>query len=430
MRGALRGIRRAALVLAGAASVVLFPGTAEAQANDGSRQAAIRAFVASDLGRAEELAGQWLAAHPKDAEMHLLLGLVRLTAGLGAEAQEQRPRNEIMALYSDALASLLEAERLAAGRSLRQLDAAVGSIHLARGEHKAAEQRFRKALAQAPADAVLHRQRGKALLGLDRFTDADAELLRAIKLDPDEPAARLLYAESLFQRGKERSARDSLTAYYERIRTTPPDSRHFQVSYEIARYSILMNELQTARTALERAVGIDPGSALARSELGRVAFWQGEFELAETQFDAVLALRGVGSALRADAWHHEGMIARARGDDVAAALAFEAALRDTPDRAEVLQHYGAVLRRLGRESEARTVLDRFGAVATLENQARRLRNLLIVSPRDASTRRELVDLLLRLGQHGEAASALAELQRVQPDDPAIPELERRMRDAR
>ena len=55
---------------------------------------------------------------------------------------------------------------------------------------------------------------------------------------------------------------------------------------------------------------IDPASALARSELGRVAFWQGEFELAETQFDAVLALPGGGSDIRADAWHHKGMIAR------------------------------------------------------------------------------------------------------------------------
>ena len=61
---------------------------------------------------------------------------------------------------------------------------------------------------------MLHRQRGKALLGLARYDDADAALLQAIKLDPDEPAARLLYAESLFLRGRERSARDSLTAYY------------------------------------------------------------------------------------------------------------------------------------------------------------------------------------------------------------------------
>ena len=144
----------------------------------------------------------------------------------------------------------------------------------------------------------------------------------------------------------------------------------------------------------------------------------------------MLASPGAGSDIRADAWHHKGMIARARGDDAAAARAFETALRDQPDRAEVLQQYGAVLRRLGREEEARAVLDRFGAVATLENQARRLRNRLIVAPRDAAARRELFELLLQLGRRSEAATTLAELRREQPDDPALPELERRLRDAK
>jgi Tfp pilus assembly protein PilF len=425
-----RGIRRGAFVLALSASANPFPRTAEAQAAGATRQAAIDAFVASDLGRAEKLAGDWLAAHPRDAEIHQLLGLVHLRTALGAEAQGPRPGTDVLALYGDALRSLLEAERLAAGRSLRQLDAAVGTAQLARGEYAAAEKRFSNALTQAPQDAVLHRQRGKALMGLARYDDADAALLQAIKLDPDEPAGRLLYAESLFLRGRERSARDSLTAYYERIQAAPPDGRHFQVSYEIARYSIILNELSTARTALERAVKIDTASALARSELGRVAFWQGEFELAETQFDAVLASPGAGSDIHADAWHHKGMIARERGDDAAAAKAFETALADQPDRAEVLQQYGAVLRRLGREEEARAVLDRFGAVATLENQARRLRNRLIVAPRDAAARRELFELLLQLGRRSEAATTLAELRREQPDHPALPELERRLRDAK
>jgi tetratricopeptide (TPR) repeat protein len=306
----------------------------------------------------------------------------------------------------------------------------VGTAQLARGEYAAAERRFARALAEAPRDALLHRQRGKALLGLARHADAGAELLRAIELDPDEPAARLLHAESLFLRGRERSARDSLTAYYERIQTARPDQRHFQASYEIARYSILLNELPEARTALERAVKIDPQSALARVELGRVAFWQGEFELAEAQFDAALALAGIPGDIGADAWHFKGMIARSRGDDAAAARAFETALRDQPDRAEVLQQYGAVLRRLGREEEARAVLDRFAAVAELENQARRLRNRLIVAPGDAGTRRELFDLLLRLGRRGEAATTLAELRRIRPEDPGLPELERRLRDAK
>src|SRR5262245_34873833 len=389
-------VRSGSLSLACAAWAHATPALAAQQASD-PRQAAVEAFMASDLAKADKLARAWLAGHPQDAEIHHLLGLVRLTTALGAEAQGQKG-TDLLAIYADALRSLLEAERLAAGRPLPQLDAAVGTAQLAGGEFEAAERRFARAMAQAPRDPVLHRQRGKALLGLTRYEDADAELLKAIKLDPDEPSARLLYAQGLFQRGRERSARDSLTAYYERIQAAPPDARHFQVSYEIARYSILLNELPTARTALERAVGIDPTSVLARSELGRVAFWQGDFEPAEAQFDAVLGAQGAASDIRADAWHHKGMIARARGDDAAAARAFETALRDQPDRAEVLQQYGAVLRRLGRDSEASGVLERFGAVAALENQARRARNRLIVAPTDAQARRELFDLQLQLGR--------------------------------
>ena len=87
------------------------------QAAGGTRQAAIDAFVASDLGRAEKLAGDWLSAHPRDAEIHHLLGLVRLSTALGAEAQGPQPGTDVLAIYGDALRSLLEAERLAAGRA-------------------------------------------------------------------------------------------------------------------------------------------------------------------------------------------------------------------------------------------------------------------------------------------------------------------------
>ena len=242
---------------------------------------------------------------------------------------------------------------MANGRPMRQLNAAMGTIRLARGELDRAVVRLTSALAESPDDAVLLRERGKAYLRQQRRAEAQRDFERATTLAPGDTNSWLLRSEAEFLLGQELRARDTLITYYERIASEPRDARHFKTCYEIGRYSVLLNDLETGRDYLESAVAADPGQPQARAELGRVYFKLAEFEPAESQFDALLEMDGAAADLRSEAWHHKGMLARERDDPETARRHFEAALELTPTRAEALKHYGATLRLVGEDRLAR-----------------------------------------------------------------------------
>ncbi len=391
------------------------------------RQAAIDAFVAQDLVRAERLASTWLESHAQDVEVHLLLGLVKLSAALQGEA-EGRPYESLRPIYDAALASLETAEQMADGRPLRQLNAAMGTIRLARGELSRAVDRLTLALAERPDDPVLLRERGKAYLRQRRHAEARSDLERATTLAPGDTNSWLLRSEAEFLLGRELHARDTLITYYEQISGEPKGARHFKTAYEIGRYSVLLNDLETARDYLERAVTADPSQPQTRSELGRVYFKLALFEAAESQFDALLEMDGAAADLRSEAWHHKGMLARERDDPETARRHFEAALELTPTRAEALKHYGATLRLVGEDRLARETLERFREVVKLDQEIHQLRNSLTVSPRDSESRRDLIERLVALERLGEAARELEQLKRDDPDNQGIPGLERRLAD--
>lgn len=400
-------------------ALVLALGTAAAAAD---RQEAIAAFQRQDLAEAERLSREWLTAHPDDFEIHRLLGMVLVTEGMELERKEQ-PRERFVERYAAAVESLRRADELGPDRPQPSLDHALGFALLQIGRYADAEKRLDRALQLQPDLFVLHRLRGTARLEQGRYDAAEADLRRAVALDPDDAASRFYLAESLTRQGRHRDAREALEAYLAHIADEPPDERHFRALYESAGYALLQNDVEGAREPLERACRLNP-SPLCRNELGKLYQRLDLPEDAARELDAVLAAKDVPPDLRREALQHRGEIAFDAGENEKAVALLEESLALSPNQAETLKTYGAVLRKLGRRDDARAALERFREVVEDENEVERLRASLNTDPLARQARIELIELLVRLERRGEAARELETLRRQRPDDDALARLAR------
>jgi tetratricopeptide (TPR) repeat protein len=408
------------LLLGGARS-----GAGQGPPPDESRQAAIAAFQQNDLERAERLSLAWLEAHPRDEEITRLLGMVRITAGLELEARE-RPRLEYLAVYRQALDALLRAEKLSQGLPQPDLHHAVGYVLMIEGQYEEAAKRLTRAIEETPRKFVLYRLRGNCRLELGRYLEAEADLRRAVELNERDWTSRVLHARALHLVGKGQAAREGLREYHRLVEAAPTDDRHFEVLYEIYRYSMLLNDAQVARADLERACRADPSNLVCRTELGTLYYRLGLPELAVPELDAVLAAPQAPRALRGDALHYRGMIAKQQEQYELARRCLAEALELSPTRADALLSYGAALRALGEADEARRVLARFQEVVEVEKDMKRLEDRLLLDPSEREARVGLIGLLIELERWPEAREQLDELRRRHPGDTVIPDLERRV----
>jgi tetratricopeptide (TPR) repeat protein len=394
-----------------------------------TREAAVAAFQRHDLERAEWLSTEWLEAHPRDEEIHRLLGMVRITAGMALEG-EGRPREEYLTIYRKALDSLLKAETLAEGRPQPDLHHAVGYILMSEGRYERAASRFTRAIAETPGSFVLYRLRGSCRLELGRYLEAEEDLRRAVQLDPLDWTSRLLHAQALHLVGQGQAARDGLREYLERAGAELDEQRRFEVRYELYRYSMMLNDTATAREDLEEACRLRPGNLICRTELGTLYYKLGLPEKAIPELEAVLDASEAPRALRGDALHYRGLIAKQQGENTLARRLFEEALEIAPTRSDALLNYGRTLRALGEADEAKRVLERFQQVADLEKEIKRVNDRLLLDPSEREARIELIGLLIELERWTEAQGQLEELRRRHPDAEALPGLERRLATAR
>ena len=415
------------LVLVCAAGLHTAGGAAVAQSTAGAsgRMEAISAFQAGDLARAERLARDWLGAHSQDAEIVRLLGMVRITQGMQLEGAD-RPRDAYLPVYADALEQLQRAERMEAGRTLPDLDHAVGYILLAQGRFDEARQRLDAAIKLTPERFVLYRLRGSAWMGLGEYERAVADLTESARRQPSDFATHYYLSQSFFLLGKQGEARDVLARYYERIRSEPPDERHWRSLYEVARYSMMMSELEDAREPLEAAVRLRPDALASRVDLGILYYKLSEFDAAAAEIDKVLAASAIPEGILADALHHQGLLARNDERHADAAQLFERVLELQPNRAETLYALSMTLRKLGERERAREVATRFRDVEKLEKAAGVLESQVTLDPLDRDNRVALIESLLQLGRRSDAARHLTELERRWPDDPKLPDLRARL----
>ena len=273
-----------------------------------------------------------------------------------------------------------------------------------------------------------HYVRGLALRRLERFAEAERELLRATEIDPGHVDALFNLGAVLDQRGSDEEA----VAYLQKAATLQPGNP--DVRYRLANLLIRRGEPDAGRAELERfrelrertqlesRVSVmmrqaelemgagDPGAARdlyqqvirqdaenaeAHANLG-VAYEQlGRGDLAEAMFRKAIALRPD----YADARLNLGLKQAARGEFEVALENISEAVRLSPDHVAARQGLAMVLTRLNRPNEA---VPHFEAV-------------LLRTPDSAQAHLNLGIALAEGGRPEEALASFREARRLAPE---------------
>jgi arylsulfatase A-like enzyme/tetratricopeptide (TPR) repeat protein len=240
------------------------------------------------------------------------------------------------------------------------------------GRFDAALTRVHDVLAQRP-DMPLASQH---LAFLQRTTGdlagAVATLQRALALHPDDTDTAALLGAYLDESGRAREAAAVLEVYAAR---ESPD-----LDVLMARGAALAHDgrTQEARDTFERALSIDPSSAEAKANLGTVSLAVNDYAQARTILEESLALDPDVSR----AHNALGVIAAETGHPDEAIAHWKRAVELNPREWDTLFNLGKLLRRQGREKEARPYIERFIREAPPAQYAADIRALRASLPAD------------------------------------------------
>lgn len=220
---------------------------------------------------------------------------------------------------------------------------------LRRGDHARALDAAREAVAAAPGDAQAHRLLAVAQAGAGEGEAALDSLQRALRLAPDDPDLHLQLAGLLLGAGR----------------------------------------IDDAGTALRQATGLDPNQFEAYVLQAQLALGRGD--LAEAERQRALAARAQPGHPWVDVL--AGHLALRRGDAAGAQAILARAAQAMPDDPQVLMARGFAFLAGGHDAFAEQAF----------------RRVVEVSPRAASVRGLLAEVLRRQGRFGEAADAIEPL---------------------
>ena len=217
------------------------------------------------------------------------------------------------------------------------------------GDVEAALARVKEVLVQRPDMplalghlAYLQRQSGD-------LAGAVATLKRAIALNPEDTDTAALLGAYLNESGRAREAAAVLAVYAER---KDPD-----LDVLMARGAALaqIDRTQEAIATFDRALAIDPSNAVAKANLGTVSLGIRDYARARALLEESLALDPDVSL----AHNALGVIAAETGHPDEAIAHWKRAVELNPREWDTLFNLGKLLRRQGREAEARPYIDRF-----------------------------------------------------------------------
>lgn len=301
---------------------------------------------------------------------------------------------------------------------------AASSLLLDAGRGEEALVAAERALAIAPERADGLYQRGAVLMSLARLAEAEQMFRQALEIQTTHPAALSDYAVLLMSEGRDDEAVGLLERLLElrpddpvarnhlgRLRDdrSPADNEPADWA-ETGRQALRNQDFRAAEESLRRAVQADPEDAALRLDLasalwennkpaeaeqhareaialepsaagahrllGGLLLWRGEYLRAAESLERAVDLAEPGPALLLDlgrAW--EGVAAEApetpdgqphlaRAED-----AYRRAVNLAPEHSEAAYGLGQVLRRLGREEEARTQMERYRELYGEEQRA-------------------------------------------------------------
>jgi tetratricopeptide (TPR) repeat protein len=188
---------------------------------------------------------------PKDPQPPYLVGAIRLVQGRLAEARQAFVKSlEISPNYLPA------AERLV-------------DLDIADKQYAAAMDRVQKLVDHDPKQAQAWAIKGKIYLAQRDFTHAEADLLKAIELDPKLEAAHLLLARLYVDSNKQERAIERLDAFVDKNRdekdkTVPALLQLAMIQQNLKYFSDARDD---ARDAYEKLLAIAPTNASALNNL-------------------------------------------------------------------------------------------------------------------------------------------------------------------
>lgn len=283
-----------------------------------------------------------------------------------------------------------------------------------------------RALAIAPERADGLYQRGAVLMSLARLAEAEQMFQQALEIQATHPAVLSDYAVLLMSEGREDEAAELLERLLEirpndpMVRThlsrlrgdrAPADDEPVNWA-ETGRQALQNRDFQVAEESLRRAVQADPENVALRLDLasalwennkpaeaeqhareavaleasapgahrllGGLLLWRGEYLRAAESLERAVDLAEPGPALLLDlgrAWEGAATEAPGTSDEqthlARAENVYRRAVNLAPEHSEAAYGLAQVLRRLGRDEEARAQMERYRALYGEEQRAAR-----------------------------------------------------------
>jgi tetratricopeptide (TPR) repeat protein len=219
--------------------------------------------------------------------------------------------------FDEALAASQQAARLDPGNPNYAYN--VGLMHLAKGDLPGAEDNFRQALQRFPQSSLLYEGWGETLFSMKRFKEAEAELHKAVELDPASADAEVGLAKLFYALGDHEqfgaaatkafqlNPQKSLVCYYYGKHLIE-DQKQFAQGAEYIRKSVMLapefvqgliewgeilshsGHWDEAAETYERALGFEPDNVQVCYLLYRACRKSGKAEKAERALQKYQAL--------------------------------------------------------------------------------------------------------------------------------------------
>lgn len=218
----------------------------------------------------------------------------------------------------------------------------LGVVALQREDFTAALALFDRAVAVKPGLPEAHSNRGNALRGLGRTSEAEASYRKAIAADSAFAMAHYNLGNILLA-GKRF---DEAAAHFNRALSADPRLTEARINLGMAFKET--GKLKEAENCYRKALELRPELAVCHYNLGNILLDTGRPAEAAASYERAVAREPgyIGARLNL------GAALRDLGRLGEAAACYERALADSPADAQVYVNYGAVLRDLGRPADA------------------------------------------------------------------------------
>jgi len=269
----------------------------------------------------------------------------------GEESAETRERLRSLGYTSAAAAPRARYTEADDPKRLIGLDAEIQDVVTLyqAGDLPEALVRVRHVLAERPDMPLALQHLGFLQREMGDLAGAVATLKRAVAASPEDPDAAALLGAYLNESGRGREAAELLAPY---AAAKDPD-----LDVLMARGAALAQSgrIKDAVATFERALAIDPSNAAAKANLGTVYLTINDYPRARTLMEEALALDPDVSR----AHNALGVIAAETGHPDEAIAHWKRAVELNPREWDTLFNLGKLLRRQGREAEARPYVQRF-----------------------------------------------------------------------